>query len=263
MTTEPILQVSNLTVQFGGVIACNDLSFEVNPGELFALIGPNGAGKTTLVNAVTGIYEPKPGASVKFSQRNGETIELLDYRPHQISRMGIARTFQNLGVFSAQTVLDNLMLGRFIHERTNILHYGLFTSVAVKKELEARQACQNIVELLDLEDVRDELVSELSYGIQKRVELGRVLAMNPHLLMLDEPMAGMNVEEKQEMVRYIYRIMDEYKTSVFMIEHDMGIIMAIAERIMVLEFGREIATGSADEIQANPAVIDAYLGAEN
>jgi branched-chain amino acid transport system ATP-binding protein len=263
MTTEPILQVANLTVQFGGVIACNDLSFEVNPGELFALIGPNGAGKTTLVNAVTGIYEPKPGASVKFSQRNGETIELLDYRPHQISRMGIARTFQNLGVFSAQTVLDNLMLGRFIHERTNILHYGLFTSVAVKKELEARQACQHIVELLDLEDVRDELVSELSYGIQKRVELGRVLAMDPHLLMLDEPMAGMNVEEKQEMVRYIYRIMDEFKTSVFMIEHDMGIIMAIAERIMVLEFGREIATGSADEIQANPAVIDAYLGAEN
>ena len=262
MTTEPILQVSNLTVQFGGVIACDDLSFEVNPGELFALIGPNGAGKTTLVNAVTGIYEPRPGASVKFSQRNGETIELLDYRPHQIARMGIARTFQNLGVFSAQTVLDNLMLGRFMHERTNIFHYGLFTSVAVKKELEARQVCQSIVELLDLDDVRDELVSELSYGIQKRVELGRVLAMNPHLLMLDEPMAGMNVEEKQEMVRYIYRIMDEYKTSVFMIEHDMGIIMAIAERIMVLEFGREIATGLPDEIQANPAVINAYLGAE-
>jgi branched-chain amino acid transport system ATP-binding protein len=262
MTTEPILQVSNLTVQFGGVIACDDLSFEVNPGELFALIGPNGAGKTTLVNAVTGIYEPRPGASVKFSQRNGETIELLDYRPHQIARMGIARTFQNLGVFSAQTVLDNLMLGRFMHERTNIFHYGLFTSVAVKKELEARQVCQTIVELLDLGDVRDELVSELSYGIQKRVELGRVLAMDPHLLMLDEPMAGMNVEEKQEMVRYIYRIMDEYKTSVFMIEHDMGIIMAIAERIMVLEFGREIATGLPDEIQANPAVINAYLGAE-
>jgi branched-chain amino acid transport system ATP-binding protein len=262
MTTEPILQVSNLTVQFGGVIACDDLSFEVNPGELFALIGPNGAGKTTLVNAVTGIYEPRPGASVKFSQRNGETIELLDYRPHQIARMGIARTFQNLGVFSAQTVLDNLMLGRFMHERTNIFHYGLFTSVAVKKELEARQVCQTIVELLDLDDVRDELVSELSYGIQKRVELGRVLAMDPHLLMLDEPMAGMNVEEKQEMVRYIYRIMDEYKTSVFMIEHDMGIIMAIAERIMVLEFGREIATGLPDEIQANPAVINAYLGAE-
>ena len=262
MTTEPILQVSNLTVQFGGVIACDDLSFEVNPGELFALIGPNGAGKTTLVNGVTGIYEPRPGASVKFSQRNGETIELLDYRPHQIARMGIARTFQNLGVFSAQTVLDNLMLGRFMHERTNIFHYGLFTSVAVKKELEARQVCQTIVELLDLDDVRDELVSELSYGIQKRVELGRVLAMDPHLLMLDEPMAGMNVEEKQEMVRYIYRIMDEYKTSVFMIEHDMGIIMAIAERIMVLEFGREIATGLPDEIQANPAVINAYLGAE-
>jgi branched-chain amino acid transport system ATP-binding protein len=154
------------------------------------------------------------------------------------------------------------MLGRFMHERTNIFHYGLFTSVAVKKELEARQVCQTIVELLDLGDVRDELVSELSYGIQKRVELGRVLAMDPHLLMLDEPMAGMNVEEKQEMVRYIYRIMDEYKTSVFMIEHDMGIIMAIAERIMVLEFGREIATGLPDEIQANPAVINAYLGAE-
>ena len=263
MTTEPILQVTNLTVQFGGVIACNDLSFEVSPGELFALIGPNGAGKTTLVNAVTGIYEPNPGASVKFCQRNGETTELLNYRPHQISRMGIARTFQNLGVFSAQTVLDNLMLGRFMHERTNILHYGLFTSVAVRKELEARKVCQAIVELLDLEDVRDELVSELSYGIQKRVELGRVLAMDPHLLMLDEPMAGMNAEEKQEMVRYVYRIMDEYGTSVLMIEHDMGIIMAIAERIMVLEFGREIATGSADEIQVNPAVIDAYLGAEN
>lgn len=263
MTTEPVLEVSDLTVQFGGVVACDNLSLEVSEGELFALIGPNGAGKTTLVNAVTGIYEPKPGASVKFRQRDGELTELLNYRPHQIARMGIARTFQNLGVFDAQTVLDNLMLGRFMHERTNIFHYGLFSSVAVKKELAARKVCQSIVELLDLQDVRDELVSELPYGIQKRVELGRVLAMDPHLLMLDEPMAGMNAEEKQEMVRYIYRIMDEFKTSVFMIEHDMGIIMAIAERIMVLEFGREIATGPAEEIQENPAVIDAYLGAEH
>ncbi len=263
MTAEPILQVTNLTVQFGGVVACNDLSFEVAEGELFALIGPNGAGKTTLVNAVTGIYEPTPGASVKFRQRTGEITELLNYRPHQIARMGIARTFQNLGVFSAQTVLDNLMLGRFMHERTNIFHYGLFSSVAVKKELAARSVCQSIIELLDLESVRDELVSELPYGIQKRVELGRVLAMEPHLLMLDEPMAGMNAEEKQEMVRYVYRIMDEYKTSVLMIEHDMGIIMAIAERIMVLDFGSEIASGPAEEIQNNPAVIDAYLGAEH
>ena len=263
MTNDTVLQVNNLTVQFGGVVACDNLSLEVHQGELFALIGPNGAGKTTLVNAVTGIYEPKPGASVKFRGRNGEMTDLLAYRPHQIARMGVARTFQNLGVFDAQTVLDNMMLGRFMHEKTNIFHYGLFSSVAVKKELAARRVCQSIVELLDLQDVRDELVSELPYGVQKRVELGRVLAMEPHLLMLDEPMAGMNAEEKQEMVRYVYRIMDEFKTSVFMIEHDMGIIMAIAERIMVLEFGREIATGVAEDIQNNPAVIDAYLGAEH
>jgi len=263
MTTEPILRVKDLTVQFGGVVACNDLSFEVAEGELFALIGPNGAGKTTLVNAVTGIYKPNLGASVEFRRRSGETTELLEYRPHQIARMGIARTFQNLGVFSAQTVLDNLMLGRFMHERTNIFHYGLFSSVAVKKELAARSVCQSIVELLDLEAVRDEMVSELPYGIQKRVELGRVLAMEPHLLMLDEPMAGMNADEKQEMVRYVYRIMENYKTSVLMIEHDMGLIMAIAERIMVIDFGSKIAEGSPEEIQNNPAVIDAYLGAEN
>ena len=263
MTTEPILRVKDLTVQFGGVVACNDLSFEVAEGELFALIGPNGAGKTTLVNAVTGIYKPNLGASVEFRRRSGETTEPLEYRPRQIARMGIARTFQNLGVFSAQTVLDNLMLGRFMHERTNIFHYGLFSSVAVKKELAARSVCQSIVELLDLEAVRDEMVSELPYGIQKRVELGRVLAMEPHLLMLDEPMAGMNAEEKQGMVRYVYRIMEEYKTSVLMIEHDMGLIMAIAERIMVIDFGSKIAEGSPEEIQNNPAVIDAYLGAEN
>jgi len=263
MTTEPILRVKDLTVQFGGVVACNDLSFEVAEGELFALIGPNGAGKTTLVNAVTGIYKPNLGASVELRRRSGETTELLEYRPHQIARMGIARTFQNLGVFSAQTVLDNLMLGRFMHERTNIFHYGLFSSVAVKKELAARSVCQSIIELLDLEAVRDEMVSELPYGIQKRVELGRVLAMEPHLLMLDEPMAGMNADEKQEMVRYVYRIMENYKTSVLMIEHDMGLIMAIAERIMVIDFGSKIAEGSPEEIQNNPAVIDAYLGAAN
>jgi len=252
-----LLAASALAISFGGIRALDSVDFGVEDGEVFTIIGPNGAGKTTIFNLISRIYDPE-GGRIEFAG-----AEITRLAPHRIARLGIARTFQNIELFETASVLDNLMLGRFMHEKTNIFHYGLFSSVAVKKELAARSVCQSIVELLDLESVRDELVSELPYGIQKRVELGRVLAMEPHLLMLDEPMAGMNAEEKQEMVRYVYRIMDEYKTSVLMIEHDMGLIMAIAERIMVLDFGSEIAAGSPEEIQNNPAVIDAYLGTEN
>jgi len=260
--TDPILSIDNLTVQFGGVRACDSIAVEIERGSLFALIGPNGAGKTTLVNAVTGIYEPLEGARVDYHPRDAPTENLLSYRPFQISRLGVARTFQNLGLFPSETVLTNLLLGRYNHEKTSLIGGGLFTPKAVRSEVAARRAIEPIIELLDLGPVRDEVVGGLPYGVQKRIELGRVLVMEPQLLMLDEPMAGMSVEEKQDMIRYVYAALDELATTVFLIEHDMGVVMSIADRVMVLDFGRKIAVGSTDEVQEDERVIAAYLGAE-
>ena len=258
--TAPILRVSDLTVQFGGVRACDSVTFDVERGELFALIGPNGAGKTTLVNAVTGVYAPLPGATVEYTDRAGSTTDLLPLRPFQIARLGVARTFQNLGVFGSQTVLSNLMLGRYNHEKTGSTAAGLRLRSATRKELESREAVEKVIDLLDIAEYRWELVEGLPYGVQKRIELGRVLAMEPELLLLDEPMAGMTSDEKQDMVRFIYRIIDELGTTILLIEHDMGVVMAIAERVMCLDFGRQIALGTAAEAQANEEVIQAYLG---
>ena len=260
--SDPLLTIDNLTVQFGGVRACDGISATVERGELFALIGPNGAGKTTLVNAVTGVYVPNEGASVTLHPREGATLDLLSYRPFQIARCGVARTFQNLGLFRSESVLTNLMLGRYIHQKTGIFGGGLFTKKAVQQELETRASVEEIIELLDLGDVRRELVGGLPYGVQKRIELGRVLAMEPELLMLDEPMAGMSVEEKQAMIRYIYAAQDELDMTVFLIEHDMGVVMSIADRVMVLDFGKRIALGTPSEVQQDERVIAAYLGAE-
>lgn len=258
---DPILTISDLTVQFGGVRACDNISAEIERGSLFALIGPNGAGKTTLVNAVTGIYEPVEGARVDFHPRAGGTVALLGRRPFEIARMGVARTFQNLGLFPEETVLTNLLLGRYIHDKTSLLGGGLFTRRAVATELAARRAIEPIIELLGIGDYRNEPVGGLPYGIQKRIELGRVLVMEPELLMLDEPMAGMGVEEKQDMIRFIYAALDELDMTVFLIEHDMGVVMSIAERVMVLDFGKRIGLGTPAEMQENERVIAAYLGA--
>jgi branched-chain amino acid transport system ATP-binding protein len=258
-----VLDVSRLSVHFGGVKACDDITFDVKRGELFALIGPNGAGKTTLVNAISGVYLPEPGATLHFHRRDGEDLDLLAMgHPHEIARKGVARTFQNLGLFRDQSVLDNLMLGRFIHEQTSWYAGSLFNRWAVRSELAARKRCEDVIELLEMEQYRWELVGGLPYGIQKRIELGRVLAMEPEVLFLDEPMAGMAVEEKQDMVRYIYTILDELDTTVLLIEHDMGVVMSIADRVMVLDFGKQIALDAPAVVQANEDVIAAYLGTE-
>ena len=261
--TDTILSAENLSVQFGGVRACDSITFEVERGELFALVGPNGAGKTTLVNCITGIYEPLPGGRAQLMLRSGATHDLLSLRPHHITRLGLARTFQNLGVFEQQTVMANLLLGRYNFERIGVLEAGLFTRRVVRRELAARREVEKVIELLELRDYRWDLVGSLPYGVQKRVELGRVLAMEPELLLLDEPMAGMTTDEKRDMVRFVHLAMEQQGTSVVLIEHDMGVVMAIADRVMVLDFGRQIALGSPDEVQTDEDVIRAYLGTES
>ena len=257
---DPILSMSSMTVQFGGVRACDSIDMEIERGELFALIGPNGAGKTTLVNSVTGIYVPRPDASIDFHPRSGGDVDLLSLRPFEIARSGVARTFQNLGLFQSENLLTNLMLGRYTHEKTGVLSGGLFSRRAVRNELRSREAIEQIIDLLQLGEYRRDLVGELPYGVQKRIELGRVLVMEPELLMLDEPMAGMSVDEKRDMVGYIFDIRAALGTTVLLIEHDMGVVMAIADRVMVIESGERIALGGPAEVQQDEHVISAYLG---
>lgn len=259
-TGNVVLDVKNVTVQFGGLRANEDVSFDVRRNELFALIGPNGAGKTTMVNAITGVYQPLPGAVVNFTDAKGETHDLLGRKPNQIVKMGISRTFQNLGLYPEMSVLENLMLGRYVHRRTGVLSAGFFTRGMVREELEMREVAEEIIYLLKLERVRWEAAGSLPYGLQKRIEFGRVLAMRPHLLMLDEPMAGMTVEEKKDMVRFIYEALNQLDITVFIIEHDMGVVMSIADRVGVLNFGSRIALGTPEEVQQDPVVRAAYLG---
>lgn len=260
--SDPILSLRDVTVQFGGLVACDSVTFDVGRGELFALIGPNGAGKTTVVNSITGIYRPRAGGSVQYTDRDGAAHELVGQKPHRIVRRGIARTFQNLGLFPGLSVLDNLMLGRYTHQRTGVLSGGLYTRRAVRDEVEAREAVERVIDLLEIQQHRWDRVGDLPYGLQKRIELGRVLAMEPDLVLLDEPMAGMTVEEKQDIVRFIYEVRLELDVTVVLIEHDMAVVMSIAERVLALNFGQRIAYGTADEVQRDPDVIAAYLGAD-
>ncbi len=258
--SSPVLDVKNVTVQFGGLRANEEVDFDVRRNELFALIGPNGAGKTTLVNAITGVYQPLPGASIRFRDAKEAEYDLLGRKPHNIVKLGIGRTFQNLGLYAELSVLENLMLGRYVHRETGILSAGFFTPKLIREELEIREAAEEIIHLLQLEHVRWELAGGLPYGLQKRVEFGRVLSMRPHLLMLDEPMAGMTVDEKKDMVRFIYEVLNQLDITILIIEHDMGVVMSIADRVMVLNFGRRIGLGSPDEVQRNQDVRSAYLG---
>ncbi len=251
-----LLEVDNITLRFGGVTAIDAVSFDVHPGELFSIIGPNGAGKTSIFNTISQVYLPQEG-DIRFK---GESLQ--GTRPDKVAKMGIARTFQNIELFPQMTVVDNLLTGRHIRMNSTIFSAAVWFGRAKREELANRRKVEDIIDFLEIEQWRKHPVSLLPYGFQKRVELGRALAMEPELLLLDEPVAGMNQEETEDMARFILDIKRELDIPMIMVEHDMGLVMDIADRIMVLDFGQRIALGTPSEIQENPAVIAAYLGSE-
>ncbi len=249
-----LLEVTEMTLRFGGVTAINNVSFEVATGELFAIIGPNGAGKTSCFYTSSQVYRPQIG-DIRWK---GESI--MDVRPDRVAALGIARTFQNIELFPGMTVIDNLLTGRHVRMHRSFLSGALWWGPAKKEEIVNRRKVEDIIDFLEIERWRKHPVSLLPYGFQKRVELGRALAMEPELLLLDEPVAGMNLEETEDMARFILDIQSELGITMILVEHDMSLVMDIADRIMVLDFGEQIALGTPAEIQADPAVIAAYLG---
>jgi branched-chain amino acid transport system ATP-binding protein len=250
----PLLAVSGVSKHFGGVRAVEDISLAVRPGGLTSIIGPNGAGKTSMLNIISGFYRPDTG-SIRF-----EGKDVTGTRPSRIAALGIARTFQNIALFAGMTALDNIMLGRHVRMRAGILSSFVYWGLAQREEVAHRARVEELIEFLELEDLRKQPTSGLAYGLRKRVELGRALALDPKLLLLDEPMGGMNQEEKEDMARFILEVNREWGTTIILIEHDMAVVMDISERVAVLDHGRKIAEGTPSEVQRHPDVIRAYLG---
>lgn len=251
------LHVQNISLNFGGIRALQNVDFKVETGQIFAVIGPNGAGKTSLINSINGFYRPQQGA-ILFE---GQDITTLP--AYKRAKLGISRTFQNIALYTNMTALDNLMAARHLHMKANLLTGALFWGAARNEEIEHRRKVEEIIEFLEMEAIRKSTVGTLSYGLRKRVELGRALALEPSLLLLDEPMAGMNVEEKEDMARFILDIHEQRGMTIMLIEHDIGLVMDISHRIVALDFGQKIAEGTPDEIRQDEAVIKAYLGQES
>ncbi|RBL84344.1 ABC transporter ATP-binding protein [Streptomyces cavourensis] len=249
-----MLDMQNISLSFGGVKALTDISFNVREHEIRAIIGPNGAGKSSMLNVINGVYTPQQGG-IEF---RGERFSRMN--PRRAAEMGIARTFQNLALFKGMSVLDNIMTGRNLRMKCGLLSQAFRLGAAEREEIEHRQFVENIIDFLEIQAFRKTPVGRLPYGLQKRVDLGRALAMEPRLLLLDEPMAGMNIEEKQDMSRFILDVNDEFGTTIVLIEHDMGVVMDISDRVVVLDYGKKIGDGKPDEVRANEDVIRAYLG---
>jgi branched-chain amino acid transport system ATP-binding protein len=257
VTNEIQLRVDHIFMAFGGVQALMDISLEVKKGEIFSVIGPNGAGKTVLLNCINGLYHPQKG-NIHF-----EGKEISKLKPHQRAEMGISRTFQKIELFKGTSVLDNIRLGRHIHLKTGLISGSIYVGKTAREEIEHRDFIEKeIIDLLEIEHIRDKVVGMLPYGLQKRVELARALALNPKVILLDEPLAGLNLEEVEDMARFILDINEEkrWQTTCVLVEHDMGVVMDISHRVMALNFGEKIAEGTPTEIQKNPNVIKAYLG---
>ena len=251
---EVMLSVDDISLSFGGVHALSNISFSVREKQILAIIGPNGAGKSSMLNVINGFYHPQQG-TITYK---GATRRQM--KPHQAARQGIARTFQNIALFKGMSTLDNIMTGRNTMMHKNLFWQALNIGPARKEELEHRDFVENVIDFLEIEHIRKTPVGRLPYGLQKRVELGRALAAQPELLLLDEPMAGMNLEEKEDMSRFILDVNDEFGTTIVLIEHDMGVVMDISDHVVVLDYGRKLADGPPDEVRANQEVIDAYLG---
>ena len=252
---EPLLRVENVSISFGGLKDLNAVSLKISPGDIFAITGPTGAGKTTMLNVINGFYKPDEGRVFFKGKKRSKKM-----KPDRIAAQGIARTFQNLALFKGMSALGNIMVGRTIKMHSNIFSQALYWGFSQKEEINHREAVEKIIDFLQIENIRRTPASMLPYGFQKRVELGRALAAEPDLLLLDEPMAGMSLEEKEDIARFVLDANEELGYTIALIEHDMGVVMDICDRIMVLDFGNKIADGTPEEIKANPEVVKAYLG---